>query len=184
MEQVEIINQRLIDYYGYFESGDKPNYRLVYSNNQFEMILDTFRDYVPGTNIFVREVTEFREVRKYPYLKNKWVLEKILPAPEQLTTNLTYESIWVFGKKGDPYGESIEPKWIAIQFVIDGIHEAMAKAGSPFPKYTPRPIEQNDPEGLRLRYNEIYEALYGNESNVTDSLMQHSGVFIDSKKVM
>lgn len=180
MESIETLNKRLIEYYSYFEA-ELPNYRLVFSDDQYEVRLGDYTDY-SEEGIFLREVTEFRNVKKYPFIKHKWILEKCLPSNSNaLVTKVSYESIWTFGKMGDPYGEPIFPKWIALQFIIDNIHKNMERISNPFPKYTMKAEEKNDPEGIALRIAELEEALYGCTDKVGDAIASKNAVVLGNR---
>src|SRR6476659_3793285 len=103
---IHIINRRLKDIYGTDLLG-QPIYRVIWSDDETEKRFGTFRDFVPGTNILVREVTEVRETKKYSYVHPScYVLEKlffnqhnkeILDNRTLSPQTCTYEPLWVFG---------------------------------------------------------------------------------------
>lgn len=72
---VELINKQL-KLYG-SNIYDNPIFRVVFSENQVENRRGTFKDF--SGDIFIREVTEIREVKKYPWIKEKWILERWAP---------------------------------------------------------------------------------------------------------
>jgi hypothetical protein len=91
------LNQHLKDAYGTTVDG-KQLFRLTWSTGITEFRHSTFVDYLG--DIFLREVTETREVLKYPFAQDRWILERI-----RLTSDKAKE---VFGLVGeDPY--SYEP---------------------------------------------------------------------------
>jgi hypothetical protein len=105
---------------------DQPIYRVVWSSDQLEKRFGTFIDYVPGTNLFIREVTEVREVRKYPWLEPQWILEKLFfnQHNEEILDNTTlsprtctYEPFWCFGFEDN--GRAKRPIWRAVNFLIE-----------------------------------------------------------------
>jgi hypothetical protein len=113
---LDLFNARLADQFGRDLTG-RPRFRIIWSQFQTEKRYGHFVDYVPGTNILVREVDEVREVRKYPYLDPQWVLERLAetePYPEAVCR---YEPFWTFGYETD--GRAKEPVWRAIEFLID-----------------------------------------------------------------
>lgn len=116
MESVEEMNQRLIDRYGKDVSLNNPNYRLINTAGLTEHRRGIFRDYDENGN-FIREVTEVREVEKYPFYPDSWVLETLAPnlANEELLTRVSYEPVWVFGQAG-----SVSyPIWRAVELLVN-----------------------------------------------------------------
>lgn len=166
MEPIELMNQRLADYFGKFD--DKPRWRLVFSDDQFENRFGTYNDF-SSDGTFLCQKTEVRLVPKYrQWIQHKWVLEKLTEVPqmcqEELLTSLSYEPIWVFeDKKGNP----LPPIWLAIEFLISSMQG---------PKKTFYSDEIQDTE---QRVKKLEESLFGNESNITDSLAYKDGVFIN-----
>jgi hypothetical protein len=121
---VDRINQWLKDNYGSYDN--KPKFRLVFANEQREKRLGTFTDYVPGTNIFLREITEVREVAKYnePNFKDCYVLEKLVPNyHKEVTGRLSYEPCWVYDKRlndGSIKHPTLEAVMYFMRMAIDG----------------------------------------------------------------
>src|SRR5262245_53185031 len=117
LEPIEVLNARLIDRYGKFEDG-RANWRVVFSDEQFEHRFDTFVDRNTAGNV-LREFRGIRLVPKYPFMPHQYVLERLLPVPEQnaleLTTTTSYEPVWGFT---DQHGNPLPPRWEAIEFVI------------------------------------------------------------------
>lgn len=98
-----------------------PYYRLVWSNHQLEKRKGTFCDFTEG-GLFIREVTEVREVPKYPYLQDRWVLERWVPPhyaynPELINSHEgSYEPFYVFeDRNGNPLPLSLK----AVVFLVD-----------------------------------------------------------------
>lgn len=81
----------------------KPRYRLVWSDNEYELRAGTFDEY--SGNIFLRTVTGVKRVRKYPFLHSRWVFEKYFPPEVAYTESLpesrsgSYEPLFVFQDK-------------------------------------------------------------------------------------
>lgn len=69
---VDLINKQLKSY-GVNIYND-PFFRVVFSDDQVEKRKGVYRDF--SGEIFIREVEEIREVRKYPWIKGKWILER------------------------------------------------------------------------------------------------------------
>lgn len=183
MESIEVLNLRLIEYYGSYRL-DMPNFQLRMSDQVIETQFDTFCDFLEGTNILLREVTEARKIKIYNYIQPpKWILERLVPNPnpdEILDGKLIYTCIWAFGLMGDPLGEPIEPKWIALQFVIDNLLDGQRKR-SHFAKYTSEEKEGGSKEAKELRVLELMEALYGEQSKVADALNSKNAVALPNR---
>lgn len=168
-ESVEVLNQRLVDYFGYFEG--QPSWRVVFSDDQLEKRRGTYRDHTKE-GLFLREVTEIREVPKYrQWIQHKWILERLTAVPEmcqdELLTRLSYEPIWVFeDKKGNP----LDPIWMAIEYLVTRI---LGKQGR-------RPFipEENAEE----RISKLEEYLFGNETDVGDALAHKEGIVVPENK--
>ncbi|SRR5712692_198068 len=167
IESVEIINQRLLDYFGKFEGTDHPNYRLVWSEDQFEKRLCDFTEY--GIELSIPEV---REVRKYSYIHNKYVLEKACPVPstnKELTTKLSMEPIWTFE---DKFGHALMPTWAAIEILIYTIHSSLHKKKIEKEDELMLPTKEATEERIRIMEQE----LFGDSSRIEDSLRYDSAV--------
>jgi hypothetical protein len=170
-EPIEQINSQLRDEYGY-HSITKPYFHVVWSENELEKRLGTFNDIVNG--IFIREVTEVREVPKYKqWIQAKYLLEKLTVIPvfdkkELLEEQLSYEPLWVFE---DKKGEYLPPRFIVCKFVIE---QHLGRLGqSQFARYA----EKNEsPEEHEIRLKEMEQLLFGNETSITDSLARDEAV--------
>lgn len=71
--EAKIINQRL-SHYGRVDGN--PIYRLVWSNDMTEKRFGEFSDFY--NDVFLRTVTETREVPKYSYIDDRWILEMLI----------------------------------------------------------------------------------------------------------
>jgi len=72
---VDDINKN-IKVHGTNQYGD-PLFRVVFSDDQTEKRNGIYDDY--SGNIYIRTVREIREVKKYPWIKGKWILERWAP---------------------------------------------------------------------------------------------------------
>lgn len=179
--EVEQINQKLIDYYGKFETNE-PNWRLVWSEDQYEKRYGDYEDRTPE-GILIRRVSEFREVPKYKqWVPEKWVLESLVVVPEgtqELATKTSYEPIYVF-----PYvnKEPLVPAWPAIKLLVDSILEQVG-VDSIGAKY--KDPEANPKEALEFqeqRIEAIEQSLFGGETELGDALARGDGVGFTTSK--
>src|SRR5437899_6176000 len=69
---VDLINEKL-SLCGKNEYGD-PIFRCVFSDDQIEKRKGTFNEYYG--KIFVRTVVGIEEVRKYPWIRKRWIIER------------------------------------------------------------------------------------------------------------
>lgn len=162
------------DFYGEYHS--LPIWRIVYSEDQFEKRLGTFRDFT-SENIFIRELTEVREVPKYrQWIQDKWVLERVMPVDginaEELTEKLSYEPVWVFE---DKHGNPLPPKWEVIEIVLHAIHSAAAQSVGA--KYK-MPESDKNPEARKVEIDKIMEEIFGNETDVSTALEHQSAIVV------
>lgn len=109
---VDEINKKLEDIFGKSVDG-LPKFRVVLSNEQTEKRVGTFEEWYG--NIFVRSVTGVREVPKYYYLEDTWVLECRMPNDNpELLERVTYEPIYVFPK-------NLPLNWDVVNFVCNSV---------------------------------------------------------------
>jgi hypothetical protein len=78
--------------------GSKQKYRVIWSTNLTEKRLGDYTDYVPNTQIFLRQIREVRETLKYPFDQDRWVLERYVAHnnPELVESRQGYEVIRIF----------------------------------------------------------------------------------------
>lgn len=130
MESIEALNKRLAEYYGYREN--KQRFRLVWANDEREKRWGVFEDFVG--DIFIRQVSEVREVPKYPFAKNRYVLEVLASqVSSEVMNHNGYEPVFVF----DNNGIYLDPVWTAIEFIIHAIQQ-------PVEKDTPAELERQE----------------------------------------
>ena len=157
-----IFNQRLLDYFGKFELSDKPKYRIVFSADEKEKRVVN----IPGYSTFSEEVPKYPQIRP-----PKYILESLQPTSSlELTVKESYEPLWVFGEKGDPNGEPIEPSWVAIEFILNLLHN---RSHAPYVA-----SEDGTLESRRAEADKLYASLFGNETNVGDALAHKQGVIV------
>lgn len=172
-ESIEVLNRRLKDHFGTDTVTGQVMYRIVWANDQLEKRLV---DNIGGIQLLFPEV---REVKKYPYLKDLYVLERLVIVPdvnvaELPATKLSYEPIWGYG---DENHNPLPPIWNATKLVIDTLHAALGKKS--LRKYVDS--EKNTTkEGRDERINELQAELFGNETDACDALRYKEGIVVPS----
>ena len=167
METLEILNERLKEYYGVAWNG-MPIYRIVFSDDQLEMRLTDCDD--KGVKLLFPEVRELPKYRHY--ITSKYLLEQLVElneeAQNELKTKISYEPLWVYTDKND---NALPPHWEVTQFVINTVMAARGKSN--LAKY----IDPNTTmEAKQERVAKIEEELFGNETDVGDALAYGNGV--------
>ena len=126
-ESIDTINKRLLHLYGKTEDG-RARFRIVWSDDELEKRFGTFKEYYG--QIFLREVTCLKEVKKYDYVvPAKYILEelKYYENPDRPFEYSHYEPIWTFMNKER---EPLWPKWDVVEIVLksrlDGIRKTMS----------------------------------------------------------
>lgn len=178
--ECEQINILLRDKFGIDTVSGLPLWRVSWAPDQYEKKLGTYSDYTKS-GIFIRTVTEVREVPKYPYLDRIYILENLQAIPvinagELPTATLSYEGIYPFVHRiTETY---LPPKWEMCEFVIDCVYAAMGVKG--LRKYVD-PDAENPIEAKQKRVKEIYDYLYGDETKITDSLSNRTAIVVPTK---
>lgn len=113
--EVKEFNKKLRHEFGLLY--DQPRFRLVWSEDLLETrqgAVETFYGH-----IFVKRETGFHQLKKYSYLKDRWILEQSnLSLNPELTQVVGYEPVFVFQ---DNQGNYLEPVWRAIYLLVDSI---------------------------------------------------------------
>jgi len=180
----EMINAQLIDSFGTDTLSGLPIWRVSWAPNQFEKRFGTWEDYGQA-GIFIRRVTEAREVTKYPHLQKHYVLERLVLVPpiqqeELCGAKISYEPIHPFW---DSNTEPLPPNWEVCQFIVQTIYHRLGKGPSPMAEYQdPEADGNNGLEAKKVRLKKIMEGLLGNGTVTSDHLGDGSGVFLDSRK--
>jgi len=173
MESIETLNERLVDYYGKDISSDRPIFRIVWANDQLENRMVTHTP--AGIELLFPEIME---VKKYSYLKDLYVLERLVIVPEEqqkeLGVKTSYEPVWAYA---DDNGNPRPPIWNATKFLIDGMYAAMGKSN--MAKYI-EDEKNTTPEGRQQRIKELQDELFGNETDVSDALTYKQGIVVPS----
>lgn len=171
METIVSLNQRLIDHYGIDTASRRPIFRIVWANDQTEKrMVDTLDS---GIQLLYPVV---REVKKYSYLRDVHVLERLVIVPDFQQKELadektSYEPVWAFM---DSHKNPIHPKWEPIQIIVDTLYAALGKKS--LAKY----VEDNSPEEQEKRVAAIQEELFGDQSGLYGKTLPgaHEGVVV------
>lgn len=172
-ESIEYINRRLVDEFG-LEWDGQPRWRVVFSNDQFDLRWTAFTD--SGMELINPEVRMLPKYRQY--IHAKYVLERLIPVvqPSDLVSKISYEPAWVFQ---DHNGNYLPPFFDGCKFIIESVYSAISKAGN----HTKYKDPSKDPGHKEHELNRIQQDLFGNETSTTDSLHAKEGVInpYDSK---
>jgi hypothetical protein len=172
MESIDTLNQRLIDEFGSDSDTNRPIFRIVWADDEIEKRLTDCLD--NGVALLYPIVME---MKKYPYLKDTYVLERLVAVPEEnkrelLAIKLSYEPIWAYRDDDD---NPLPPIWSATKFIIDTLYAAIGKKS--LAKYVDS--EKNTtPEGREQRIIELQEELFGDETETTDALRYKEGIVV------
>lgn len=166
-ESIEHINYKLEREYGRHSDG-RPNFRVVFSEDQFENRLTNFTD--EGFELINPEV---RLLPKYKqYITARYILERLVPVRGEtdLTVNESYEPAWVFQDRNQNY---LPPFFEGCRYVIDSIMEKAGVAGHV--KYKD-PLAS--PEERAANLQRVQDDLFGNETDTGDHLAYGTGVVV------
>lgn len=167
-EPIEDINKKLLERYGKYYD-ERPNFRVVFSDDQFEMRRTEFTD--EGFELIHPEVRLLPKYRQY--IQQKYILERLVPVVGEtdLTEKTSYEPAWVFRDKNGNY---LPPFYDGCVHVIESILSVMDKANTHV-----RYKDKNVPEEERLAHLKAVEKdLFGNETDIGDALSIGTGVTV------
>jgi hypothetical protein len=172
MEKIEVLNQRLIDYYGMDTVTGQAMFRIVWANDETEKRL--VYELESGVELLYPMVME---VKKYPYLKNLHVLERLVVVPDEqqkdLPANkLSYEPIWAYRSDDN---RPLYPIWKATKFIVDTLYAALGKKS--LAKYV-EDEKYTTEEGREDRISELQSELFENETEVGDALAYEEGIVV------
>lgn len=167
--EAQATNDKLLELYGKHILCGLANFRVVWSEDQFEKRFGTFDVYAGDR--FIRTETGIRETQKYSYLDHQWIVERLHPNyhKDVMEGNYIYECLWAF-PKGLPL------KWEAVDYCCK-----MALAMLPNEKNVPRTEAEaiyQDEEKKKQEVKEEREKLdnVSNESNLEMSLHEGDAV--------
>jgi hypothetical protein len=172
MESIETLNMRLIDFFGTDASTARPMFRIVWANDETEKRLIETSE--AGVDYLFPQV---ELVKKYPYLKDLYILEQLVAVPdvnaEELpTSKVSYEPLWAYcNDKREPR----PPTWPATKMVIDVMFAA--KGVTSLRKYVDSELNTTE-DGRQERIKLIHEELFGDETETGDALRYKEGVVV------
>jgi hypothetical protein len=179
------INNQLASKYGYFEGMKNcPNFRVVWSNDQYEHRLTAYTK--EGLQLIHPEV---RYLPKYSqWLSSRWVIEKCVPIPELNRKDLVAEKFSYEPLHGfiNVYTDKpIDPTYRACEFLVENVlAQLRVRNGIPQAKYEDPLFNASDPKISRevkeAHLNELERELFGNDTSVTDKLMTQEAVIVPS----
>ena len=152
-----------------------PRLRVVYANDEMEKKVVTHTP--EGLQLLYPEV---RETKKYwKWAENKYVLEGFCDTPEGsgFLEKYSYEPIFTFE---DALDRPLYPDWRVIRTVIETVRHNIEHGVAKYIDPLLEPETAKDEQAKSI--NKIYEEYYGNESDITDSLMLGSGVSLSGLK--
>lgn len=167
-ESVDTLNLRLSDLYGRSAEG-RPYYRLVFSTSQTEKRRGEFEDYYG--KIFLRRFVGVREVPKYSYAKDRWILEVLLPIKNSEIFGSeyfgSYEPLWVFQDKD---GNFLQPNWKVIEIIIHWNHNREVKS--------PADMERDEEAWYAKQEQQEFERLDDEMPTVVSKLASREGITV------
>lgn len=114
-ENAKIINRKLLEYFGTGRNSEKQLFRLVWSEGLTEKRFGIFSKWYG--HIYLGEETGVKEVKKYNWVKERWVLEVYTPTQKSvldIKLGDDYETVWVFQ---DNKGEYLRPIWPVVEIL-------------------------------------------------------------------
>lgn len=113
----EMVNKKLKELYG-TDDEFRAIFRVVWSDEQVEKRFGTFSNWYGP--IFISEYKGMDVVKKYPYIKHRWVLEKLMFAMTDEVigldlNNRSYEPVYTFE---DKFGRELPVEWWAVEMIV------------------------------------------------------------------
>jgi hypothetical protein len=173
VDSKEFINEKLIADFGLEGlASDKPRFRLVWSDDEFEKRWTKFT--AEGFELVHPEVKLLPKYRQY--IQGRYILERLVPVVGEtdLVEKVSYEPLWVFQtgfKTGHQY---LPPRYDLCHFLIENLLNISGRTGM-HAKYKDPAI---DPEYRTKLVDDMRKTLFGNETAVGDALAHDYGVTV------
>jgi hypothetical protein len=169
------INTQLVTHFGVDTVSGQPIWRISWSNDQYEY---RETDCTPEGLTLVSP--EIKLLPKYQWIKNRWILERLVVVPEFQQRELggkqvSYECAWKFEDRDE---QAVQPKFEACKFVIDIIYAAQGH--QPFPKYID-PDSEEPIEAQKKRIDDLVEQLFGDESSLMMRTVTGEAIVVPTK---
>lgn len=175
MENVKVFNNRLARLYGKALDGS-PNFRLVWSEGLTEKRKGDFYKLTPSGLFLGLETGVVKEVRKYEYVKERWILEVYVPEQQKPNPELMasdgYEPLFIFWDKNRNY---LKPEWFAIEYVVKRYQ--WAKSGQ-VPRRTEAMDKAEDDRALEAETKVFQDYLEQEHSNMSNKFRYQEAVII------
>lgn len=181
-EPIESINKQLKEHFGVDTLTGQVIWRIVFSEDQYEMRLGTYDDFSDG-GIYLRTVTEVRKAPKYKqWIVEKYVLERLVVVPfmnqkELPDTKVSYEPLHVFEDKNGNY---LPPKFEAAKFIIDLVYSTQYSNHNMNRYKDPINSTEDAIEAQKVRVSKLKEEIFGDETDISDALSRQEGIVVPS----
>lgn len=167
-EPIESINRQLLNEYGSDIASNKPKFRVVFSDDQYENRIVTHTS--EGFELLHPEV---RFVPKYKqYIKDRYILERLTPVVGEtdLIEKISYEPVWTFQ---DKEGKYLPPWFEGCRFIIENILMNMAVKN-----YRAKYKDIMSKEQYLADMKSMEDELFGNETAIGDHLAYGTGIVV------
>jgi hypothetical protein len=125
MDSLEsIINARLLRLFGKEQLSGQQKYRIVRSEFQTEKRYGSYDILTQETGIWLGAKQGLVEIKKYWYMKDCWLLERVEPNIDRkdiFHDKFTYEPLFPFLDKDD---NQLPLNWKAIEFLVNRVEKA------------------------------------------------------------
>jgi hypothetical protein len=172
---IEAINKALRDEYGIETTSDRPIYRVVWSNDQYEKRMSTHSP--EGMEYLYPQLIEVPKYKQWA--KDRYILERLSYVETeqgenaQMTVNkVSYEPIWSFVNNKLEY---LPPRYEVCKIVIDAIHAAIYGDHS-LAKY--KDDNAGSLEETQQRVSKLQDELFGNETDTGDAMAHGEAIVV------
>jgi hypothetical protein len=124
MTDIEYYNEKLILLFGKEPTTNQPKYRLVRSELQTEKRYGSYDVLTQETGIWLGVKQGLVEIKKYWYMKDCWLLERVEPNTNRkdiLYDKFTYEPLYPFLDKDD---NPLPVNWRLLEFMLGQLERA------------------------------------------------------------
>lgn len=172
MTEVEFINKKLKQEFSTDLTG-RPIYRVVWAPSETEKRFGTFREYHHG--IIIREFSGLHERKKYSWIGERWVLEKLVTLPVDWipeSANGHYECIYTFQ---DKFGNYLPPIWSATEVLLNIL---LGKVNVGQEKETPGDIERAEEKRYQKDIEYFEDVISEHSSPIMSALHAREAIVV------